>query len=101
MIVIYIHTYNNNKLSVAWERYRKQRNQTVSLIRSAKKAYFDKINHDLSDPKISTKKWWSISKRLCGGNEVTSIPAIVEDGVTVSKTELRFRHVDTTELEIK
>ena len=66
-----------------------------------KKAYFDKINHDLSDQKISTKKWWSISKRLCGGNEVTSIPAIVEDGVTVSKTELRFRHVDTTELEIK
>ena len=49
-----------------------------------KKAYFDKINHDLSDQKISTKKWWSISKRLCGGNEVTSIPAIVEDRVTVT-----------------
>ena len=48
------------------------------------KAYFDKVNDDLSDPKISTKKWWSISKRLCGGNEVTSIPAIVEDGVTIT-----------------
>ena len=58
------------------------RNQTVSLIQCAKKAYFDKVNHDISNPKISTKKWWSISKRLCGGNEVTSIPAIVEDGVT-------------------
>ena len=80
----YLRTYNNNKLSVAWEHHRKQRNQTVSFIRCAKKAYFDKINHDLSDPKIRTKKWWSISKRLCGGNEVTSIPAIVEDGVTVS-----------------
>ena len=80
----YLRKYNNNKLSVAWERYRKQRNQIVSLIRCAKKAYFDKVNHDLSDPKISTKKWWSISKRLCGGNEVTSIPAIVEDRVTVT-----------------
>ena len=34
----YIRTYNNNnKLSAAWESYRKQRNQTVSLIQCAKK----------------------------------------------------------------
>ena len=45
----YLRKYNNNKLSVAWERYREQRNQIVSLIQCAKKAYFDKVNHDLSD----------------------------------------------------
>ena len=54
------------------------------MIQCANEAYFDKVNHVFSDPKISTKIWLSISKYFCGGNEANSIPAIVEDGVTVT-----------------
>lgn len=59
------------------------RNRTVSLIRCAKKIYYDKINQDLSDPKISSKKWWNICKCLRGNIDTNSIPAIVENDVTV------------------
>jgi len=74
--------HNSLKTCSSWERYRRQRNYTVSLIRHAKKAYHEKANNELSDPKINKKKWWSITKRLCGNN-TSSIPIIVENGVPI------------------
>ena len=55
-----LRTHNNRPNEYSWENYRKQRNLTTQLIRSAKQSYYDKVNKDLSNPLISSKKWWSI-----------------------------------------
>ena len=74
--------HNRIKTDLSWERYRSQRNFTVALIRRAKKLYYEKANRDLSDPLTNHKKWWSITKRLCGNN-APSIPAIIENNVPI------------------
>ena len=45
------------KKTFNWERYWRQRNFVVTLIRKAKKDYNDKINLSLADPTISARKW--------------------------------------------
>ena len=54
--------HNNRSNDHSWKNYRKERNLTTKLIRSAKQRFYHKINKDLSSPSINVKKWWSISK---------------------------------------
>jgi hypothetical protein len=49
--------YSKHKNTLRWERYRIQRNFVISLIRQAKCYYLSKVNSDLSNPAISSKKW--------------------------------------------
>ena len=46
------------KTTFTWQRYKVQRNSTTSLIRNAKISYYQKLNIQLSDPMLSSKKWW-------------------------------------------
>ena len=39
--------HNNRPNEFSWENYRRQRNLTTKLIRSAKQRYYDKGNKDL------------------------------------------------------
>ena len=50
--------YSKHKSLLSWDRYRVQRNLVVCLVRKAKFIYNIKINQALSDPAISSKKWW-------------------------------------------
>lgn len=68
-----LRNHNRIRTDVSWERNRQQRNYTVSLIRRAKKSYYEKANRDLSVPIVSKKKWWLITKRLC----------IVDNGIPI------------------
>jgi hypothetical protein len=50
--------------TASWEKYRQQRNDTTTLIRSNKQMYNKKLNARLQDPSISSKNWWGIVKSL-------------------------------------
>ena len=54
-----------------------------SLIRFAKKSFYESANKDLSNPDINCKKWWSIINRVCGRENSSSVPPIVENEVTI------------------
>lgn len=76
-------SHNRLKLLSSWEKYRIQRNYTTAVIRKAKSIYYKKINISLADPKISSKKWWSIAKHFYS-DKASSIPTITENQVPVS-----------------
>ena len=65
------------------ESYRAQRNIVTSLIRFAKKPFYESANKKLSNPDINGKKWWSIINRVCGRENSSSIPPIVENEVPI------------------
>ena len=68
---------------VTWESYRAQRNIVTSLIRFAKKSFYERANKELSNPDINCKKWWSIINSVCGRENSSSIPPIVENEVPI------------------
>ena len=49
--------HNTRPSPVTWESYRAQRNFVTSLIRFAKKSFYERVNKDLSNPDINCKKW--------------------------------------------
>ena len=75
--------HNKRPSPVTWESYRAQRNIVTSLIRFAKKSFYERANKDLSNPDINCKKWWSIVNRVCGRENSSSIPTIVENEVPI------------------
>ena len=75
--------HNIRPSPVTWESYRVQRNIVTSLIRFAKKLFYESANKDLSNPVIDCKKWWSIVSRVCGRENSSCIPPIVENEVTI------------------
>ena len=51
------------KLAHHWDKYKKLRNDTTTLLRSSKKSYFDKLANKLkSNHNISSKDWWKTLK---------------------------------------
>ena len=75
--------HNKRPSPVTWECYRAQRNIATSLIRFAKKSFYERANKDLSNPDVNCKKWWSIVNRACGRLNSSSIPTIVENEVPI------------------
>ena len=71
--------HNTRPSPVTWESYRAQRNFVTSLIRFAKKSFYERVNKDLSNPDINCKKWWSIVNRVCGRENSSSIPPVIEN----------------------
>ena len=67
-----------NHRPTSWDSYRVQRNLVVSLVRKAKINYNIKTNQALSDPAISSKKWWCITKSIYGNKCYSAIPAFFE-----------------------
>ena len=76
-----LHIHNIRRSDSSWESYRRQRNFSTNLTRSAKQIYYDKLNKDLGNPKINSKKWWSITKSLWGSTNVSLVPTIIENDV--------------------
>jgi hypothetical protein len=77
--------YSKHKNTIRWERYRIQRNLVVSLIRQAKCDYFSKVNSDLGNHAISSKKWWKLSKSLLSNKFHSPVPDLIVNGNTISE----------------
>ena len=75
--------HNIRPSPVTWKSYRAQRNIVTSLMRFAKKSFYESANKELSNPDINCKKWWSIANSVCGRENTSSIPPIVENKVPI------------------
>ncbi|XP_015779033.1 PREDICTED: uncharacterized protein LOC107356917 [Acropora digitifera] len=75
--------HNIRPSPVTWESYRAQRNFVTSLIRFAKKSFYERANTDLSNPDTNCKKWWSIVNKVCGRENSSTIPPIIENEVPI------------------
>ena len=67
----------------SWLCYKRQRNYTTSVIRDAKRAYYNKLNIQLINHWLSKRKWWSYIRSNFNKNQ-SSIPAILEGTELVS-----------------
>ena len=76
--------FNKNKSITTWEKYKRQRNLTTSLIRKSKSQFNRKLNADLNNPELCVKKWWSIAKSLTKGRIDSSVPALMENKNVIS-----------------
>ena len=75
--------HNIRPSPVTWENYRAQRNFVTSLIRFAKKSFYERASTDLSNPDTNCKKWWSIVNKVCGRENSSTIPPIIENEVPI------------------
>ena len=57
------------------------------MIRQAKQIYHDKVNAELSNPLTNIKKWWSISKNLCGKTYKSRIPTLIENDLITNPSK--------------
>ena len=81
----FLKLHNRNPTLTTWERYRAQRNRTTSLIRKAKNSYYEKLNADLCDQSISSKKWWGLVKQVYDNNNKPLFSsALMENGVLIT-----------------
>ena len=81
----FLKLHNRNPTLTTWERYRAQRNRTTSLIRKAKNSYYEKLNADLCDQSISSKKWWGLVKQVYDNNNKSLFSsALMENGVLIT-----------------
>ena len=83
--------HNLRSSPVTWENYRAQRNTVTSLIRFAKKSFYESANKEMSNPDINCKKWWSIVNRVCGRENSSSIPPIVDNEVPIFDSKEKAR----------
>ena len=75
--------HNIRPSPVTWESYRAQRNFVTSLIRFAKKSFYERANTDLSNADTNCKKWWSIVNKVCGRENSSTIPPIIENELPI------------------
>ena len=73
-----------NKNPENWELYRRQRNNTTTLIRKSKISFYNKLNNKLNDALLGPKKWWGIVKQLYGSKIQSSVPALLENNCIIT-----------------
>jgi hypothetical protein len=59
-----------------WSKFKKIRNDTVSLIRRAKLAYFDNLSAKLRSDNLCSRNWWSTLKTFISPSTKSSIPTL-------------------------
>lgn len=80
-----------------WERFRYLRNETLDLIRAAKKNYIKKLENCLNENSVPPDKWWKIAKSITNfTNKSSSIPPLESDNQTINhpidKAEILNNH---------
>ena len=53
-------------------KFRTIRNETIDLIRAAKRNYYVKLQNSLNDKTMPSSKWWSIAKKVASINNTSS-----------------------------
>ena len=66
-----------------WNRFRRHRNKTLSLIRKAKQLHIDKLKEKLTSNQLSSKDWWATLKHFISPSKSSSIPPLNINNVVV------------------
>ncbi len=68
-----------------WTAYKRLRNDTLSLIRSARKSYDDKLSDSLGDRTLQSKDWWKTLKCFIAPDKPKAdIPPLYNNGQYLS-----------------
>ena len=65
-----VKTTNNPDI---WNKFRRQRNKTISLIRLSKQNHIDKLKAKLKSENLTSKDWWSTIKYFISSEKVSNI----------------------------
>ena len=63
---------------------REIQNSTSKLIREAKRAYFQKLGDELSNPQTGQKRFWTAFKRITNNKKITNIPPLIENDTYIT-----------------
>lgn len=65
-----------------WDKYKKLRNDTITLLRSSKNEYFDKLADKLkTNNNITSRDWWKTLKTFINTNEKPSVPPLKDNDI--------------------
>ena len=82
--------------NVLWRRYRRSRsdahfntfkivrNQVVALNRTLRLNYYTSLGEELSRSDMPNRKWWKTVRQVTGDKVCTSIPPLIENGVSLT-----------------
>ena len=82
--------------NVLWRRYRRARsdahlntfklvrNQAVALNRTLRLNYYTSLGEELSSSDMPNRKWWKTVRQVTGDKVCTSIPPLIENGVSLT-----------------
>ena len=83
-------TYLRHRCQENWDRYRKCRNTVTTILRDAKRSYYDKLSTKLTSQDLhdDSKKWWSKAKRACHiSTPASHFPVMQSDGESFTTDE--------------
>lgn len=78
-----------------WNKFRKLRNKTVSLIRKSKQQHYDNLASKLTSESLSTKDWWKVLKLIQNPNNKSCIPPLKKDDLIISDNEMKANLLNT------
>ena len=82
--------------NVLWRRYRRSRsdahfntfkivrNQVVALNKTLRLNYYTSLGEELSSSDMPNRKWWKTVRQVTGDKVCTSIPPLIENGVSLT-----------------
>ena len=72
---LYRRAKTSNDLDI-WNKFRRQRNKTTSLIRLSKQNHIDKLREKLKSDNLTSKDWWSTLKYFISPESKSTIPPL-------------------------
>ena len=72
---------------IDWIKFRKLRNNVVSLIRNSKRSFYDKIAEKLRSENLSNESWWSTLKTFISPNFKSSVHSLQFNAVIYSDNQ--------------
>ena len=67
-----------------WNKFRRYRNKTLSLIRKSKQSHTDKLKEKLHSDQLSSKYWCATLKYFISPTKPTSIPPLNSNDIIVN-----------------
>ncbi|MCU7958379.1 MAG: reverse transcriptase family protein, partial [gamma proteobacterium symbiont of Bathyaustriella thionipta] len=73
---------------VIWQKFKRFRNKTTSMVRLSKQSHIDKLSERLKSDSPSSRNWWSTLKYFISSGQKSNIPPLQSNGeLVVDDTE--------------
>ena len=70
---------------------REVQNSTSKLILEAKRAYFEKLGDELSNPQTGQKRFWTAFKRISNKKKITNIPPLIDNETYITNFQQKAK----------
>ena len=87
---------NNAKTSKLFEKYKAAKKDFEYSSRKSKQNYFNNLKKTLSNPEISSKKKFTILKRITNTGKNSNIPPLIDNDQIIHKPEKKQKYLTLT-----